>query len=74
MYWHKRKDRKTGGLWRCAVRKREIQRSAAYRERQNQQRIEKYDADPIYRIGRNLRSSALKRRKTISRMKEARHR
>jgi len=27
MYWHKRNDRKTGGLWRCAVRKREVQRA-----------------------------------------------
>ena len=28
MYWHKRNDRKTGGLWRCAVRKREVQRAS----------------------------------------------
>ena len=30
MYWHKMNDRKTGGLWRCAVRKREVQKAAGY--------------------------------------------
>lgn len=24
MYWHKRKDRSSGGLWRCSVKKREV--------------------------------------------------
>ena len=28
MYWHRRNDRKTGGLWRCGVRKREVQRAS----------------------------------------------
>lgn len=25
MYWHKKKDMRAGGLWRCGVRKREVQ-------------------------------------------------
>lgn len=70
-YWHKKKDMRAGGLWRCAVRKREVQRSASFRARQNAQRMERYDADPIYRIKGNLRVSALRRRQTIARKKEA---
>jgi hypothetical protein len=82
MYWHKRKDRKTGGLWRCAVRKREVQRAYAQagardesiernREKKTQRARDCYDADPIFRLGKNLRDSSRKRGQTLARKKEA---
>lgn len=34
-YWHKKKDMLAGGLWRCAVRKREVQRERDYAARKS---------------------------------------
>lgn len=84
MYWHKRIDRKSGGLWRCGVRKREVQRAYSqtearaaseenHREKKLQRQRDRYDADPLYRIGKNLRDHARRRAQTIARMKEALH-
>jgi hypothetical protein len=53
-YWTTDPRYKAGGFWRCAVRKRGYQR-------------DRYDNDPIYRIEKNLRNDARKRRQRIVR-------
>ena len=81
MYWHKKKDMRAGGLWRCLVRKREV--DIAYRRtrkgtaatqrsrpRDAQQKRARYDADPVYRIGKNLHDGSRKRRQTIERKRQ----
>ena len=81
-YWHKKKDMRAGGLWRCAVRKREVQRNYErtpkaearndrHRNKANQQKRDRYDADALYRISKNLHDHARRRRQTIQRKKEA---
>ena len=60
MYWHKKKIR-AGGLWRCAVRKRETDRAWQMR---------RYDAEPTYRITKRLRDDSRRRMETLQRMKE----
>jgi len=61
MYWHKRSDIRAGGLWRCAVRKRDVNRAWEMR---------RYDADPAYRIGKRLHDDARNRAKRLQRTKE----
>lgn len=44
--------------WRCAVKVNERERA-------------RYDRDPVYRITKNLKNDALKRRQTIERRRAA---
>jgi hypothetical protein len=57
-YWQKDKRLRAGGHWSCAVKKRAYER-------------DRYDADPIHRIGKNLHDHARRRGDTLKRQREA---
>jgi hypothetical protein len=77
MYWAKDSRKKAGGFWRCAVRERERQRrlyaNDDFREAKLQRQRDRYDSDPVYRIGKNCTTrraggaSAFRRRGSGSR-------
>ena len=56
MYWHKRNDRKTGGLWRCAVRKREVQRASKSKKVSDSHNYRKPDGGYIRKRKKLLRA------------------
>ena len=75
MLWAKDTRYRAGGFWRCAVKN--CERGIAYYEA-NTDRIlaglrDKYDADPIYRIGKILANGKRKRGETLKRRREALH-
>jgi hypothetical protein len=72
-YWQIDKRMVAGGWWRCAVRKRASSRvtDAARATVKNQRTRDRYDADPVYRIGKNLHDNARRRRQTIERQRAA---
>jgi hypothetical protein len=69
MYWHRdSRCSKAGGFWECAVTDRE--RYERRREAKLQQVRDRYDADPIFRLGKLLHDSAHKRGVNLKRRKE----
>ena len=60
---------RAGGWWRCAVNKRELSRRTdeARRDMKAERQRDRYDTDPIYRIEKNLRVAAYKRRVRLER-------
>lgn len=69
MYWHRDRRLLNDGSWRCHVRKREL--ADSYRELKNGRQRERYDLDPVYRIEKNLRDHARRRKQTIARRRAA---
>lgn len=61
-----------GGYTVCAVRERERARDyyELHRERICQNRQDRYDADPIHRIGKRLADDRRKRAASLTRLKE----
>jgi hypothetical protein len=72
-YWQRDVRLTAGGYWRCAVKKRAQARltDGERRDVKVQRQRDRYDADPIYRIGKLLSTNAVKRRKGIERRREA---
>lgn len=58
MLWKNDPTCRAGGHWTCRVRKREIDREWQRR---------RYDADPVFRIEKNLHDHARRRRLTLER-------
>lgn len=58
--------------WQCAVKHRAAGRARYARNRDLilQKRRDRYDADPVYRIGKNLRNDARRRAVTLARKRE----
>lgn len=58
MYWNRDPRRSSGGHFYCSVKARE-------------RSIRVYDADPIYRLSKNLKQQARERGKTLERKVQA---
>lgn len=73
MYWNRDRRYRDGGFWRCAVKKRA--QNAVHYEEANERILQasrdRYDADPVYRIGKLLANSRRNRRKLLQRRREA---
>jgi hypothetical protein len=71
--WTTDKRMVPGGWWQCPVRRRENSARSDLKRRDLKiaQQRERYDADPVYRIGKNLHDHARKRRDTIERRRVA---
>jgi hypothetical protein len=76
MLWHKDASRRGGGRWRCAVRKREMNRANATTEngrasaRSRQARYLRTDKGRVARRRAHLRAATRRREALIRRIKE----
>lgn len=67
--WRKDLRWPSGGYWRCAVKKR--LHDEAHSEKKRTRQRDRYDADPVHRIEKNLHDHARRRAQTLARKREA---
>lgn len=82
MSWNRDVRGRMGGFWRCAIKRRAYERNkratdpayaARVRKQHNEWQTKKYDADPLWRIGRRLREDAYTRSQRLEQTRRALH-
>lgn len=74
-YWQRDVRKTAGGRWECRVKRQAYNRTRSTnperRDAITQRRRDKYDADPVFRLGKLLHDGRRRRLESLTRRREA---